>query len=251
MVTTLRGSDITTYSDANGNTITGTPITNNNAVIEFMGSNCHVTFDDTFTLHGKISFRRDNGTVRMGRRSSFRGLMSLGLDCSVTFGDSVYCGLNLQITTAEATSVTLGNDLLIANNCVIRSDDSHPIYDGVTGNRINPSASITVMDHVWLGQESLLMPGARIGKGSVIGARSMVTKSRPVPAHCIAIGAPARVQRTKIKWTRKHLQVSDDIPDSIPSVFSADDVRPARAAHTVRRRPVRRWARSFLGALRS
>lgn len=235
MGVTLKGAEVREYSDAKGNTIVGNPATNPAAKVEFNGSNCRVVFGEKVTLHGAISFRRDNSTVFIGTRTNFRGLMSLGLGCSVTIGDDVYCGLDLQMTTAEGTSITLGSDLLIANHVRIRADDSHPIYDGVTGKRINPSASVTVEDHVWLGQEVFLMPGAHVHTGAVVGARSMVTKSRPVPANCLAIGTPAKVQRRKINWVRKHLQLNWEIPETVPSIFEPDELVSEPASNRMTR----------------
>ncbi|WP_166188078.1 acyltransferase [Paenarthrobacter ureafaciens] len=220
----LRGGNVCDYTDDNGNSIKGRPQTSNGSVVEFHGKNCQVTFEPGAKMHGAIVLLRDNSTVHIGRNSLFRGRMTLGLGCAVTFGNDIYCGIDLQVTTAEGANVTLGSDLLIANNVRIRADDSHPIYDGVTGQRINPAMSVTVGNHVWIGQETFLMPGSSIGSGSVIGARSMVTKSRPVPENVIAIGSPAKVQRRKIHWVRKHLQTSTDVPIDIPSIFEPDDL---------------------------
>lgn len=230
MPTRLRGAEITDYSDSLGNTVVGTPKASAGAFVEFIGSGCSVTFDEGTKLDGAIIFRRDNSTVIIGKGSMYRGRMSLGLDCTVSFGTRIYCGKDVQVTTAEGTSLTLGNDLLIGDRCCFRTDDSHPLYDGVTGRRLNASQSITVEKHVWIGQEVYLMPGSHVGSGSVIGARSMVTKSRPIPPNSLAIGTPARVHRSQIHWVRKHLQRDDDVPDSIAPIFA-----PATARSRIKR----------------
>jgi acetyltransferase-like isoleucine patch superfamily enzyme len=219
--TRLTGTQITGYKDADGNMVIGAPRIQGVASIEFLASNCQVQFAPGAQFQGSISFRRDNARVSIGRGSWFRGQMSLGLDCTVTFGDNIYCGRNLYVTTAEGADITLGDDLLISDNCYIRADDSHPIYDATSGHRINPSRSITVENHVWIGQEVFIMPGSHIATGSVVGARSMVTKSTPIPAHSLAVGSPAKVQRRDIHWVRKHLQNSTDIEPSIPGLFTS------------------------------
>ncbi len=48
---------------------------------------------------------------------------------------------------------------------------------------------------VWIGHEALILPGARIGAGAVIGARSVV--SGEIPAYAIASGNPARIVRRR------------------------------------------------------
>ncbi|MDP9982881.1 acetyltransferase-like isoleucine patch superfamily enzyme [Pseudarthrobacter oxydans] len=223
MTAILRGHDIRDYSDANGNSIVGAPACSPGASIEFKGANCRVVFGTGSKFGGAIVFHRNNSSVSMGKWAWYRGRITLGLECAVSMGEKFYSGFDLQISTAEGAGVTFGDDVLIANQCRIRADDSHPIYDGVSGERINPSRSIAVGDHVWIGQEVFVMPGSTIGSGCVIGARSVVTRSRPVPPHTLALGSPATVHREKINWVRTHLQMNE-IPDSVPSIFSADEL---------------------------
>lgn len=233
----LAGAQITEYADTMGNRITGTPRLLGPATVEFLGSNCHLHFAPGARIQGSISFRRDNSTVAIGHDSWFRGQMSLGLECRVTFGDNIYCGRNLYVTTAEGADIILGDDLLISDNCYIRADDSHPIYDGPTGARINPARPVAIGDHVWIGQEVFLMPGAVVGSGAIVGARSMVTRTNPVPPNALAIGSPAKVQRDGVQWVRKHLQNSHDIEEQImpiepPSSSSDHDERAAADMHS-------------------
>jgi acetyltransferase-like isoleucine patch superfamily enzyme len=52
---------------------------------------------------------------------------------------------------------------------------------------------ITVGANVWIGHDSVVLPGVSIGTGSIVGARSVVIDS--VPDFAIAVGNPARVIR--------------------------------------------------------
>jgi virginiamycin A acetyltransferase len=54
----------------------------------------------------------------------------------------------------------------------------------------------TVVEHdVWIGMEAVIMPGVRIGSGSIVAARSVVTHD--VPPYSIVAGNPARVVRMR------------------------------------------------------
>ena len=64
-----------------------------------------------------------------------------------------------------------------------------------------PARRIRIGRNVWIGFDSCVLPGVSIGEGSIVGARSVVTKN--VPAYTIVAGNPARVIR-KIE--------KDDIP---------------------------------------
>lgn len=46
---------------------------------------------------------------------------------------------------------------------------------------------------MWIGSNAVVLPGVRIGYGSVIGAGSVV--SRDIPPMTVALGTPCRVVR--------------------------------------------------------
>jgi galactoside O-acetyltransferase len=55
------------------------------------------------------------------------------------------------------------------------------------------SEPIVIEDKVWIGSNAVVLPGVRIGYGSVVGAGSVV--SRDVPPMSVAVGTPCRVLR--------------------------------------------------------
>jgi acetyltransferase-like isoleucine patch superfamily enzyme len=67
---------------------------------------------------------------------------------------------------------------------------------------------------VWIGANVVVMPGAKIGNGSVIGASSVITKS--IPAYSIVVGNPGRVVRNRF---------SDEIVNKLLEMewWNADD----------------------------
>jgi maltose O-acetyltransferase len=54
---------------------------------------------------------------------------------------------------------------------------------------------VIIGDDVWLGARVLLLPGARVGSGSVIGAGAVV--SGEIPPMSVAVGNPARVVKRR------------------------------------------------------
>ncbi len=67
---------------------------------------------------------------------------------------------------------------------------------GVPADYSFPNHGDTVIGNdVWLGYDSLIMPGLRIGDGAVVGTRSVVTKD--VPPYHIVGGNPARIIRAR------------------------------------------------------
>jgi len=94
-------------------------------------------------------------------------------------------------------SITFGNDCLIAS-AHLRTSDHHKIFPLAGDKQLNPPGNIRVGDHVWLGEDVLILKGADIGSGTVIGAKSLVSK--PVPWNVLAAGNPLRVIREEIRW---------------------------------------------------
>jgi acetyltransferase-like isoleucine patch superfamily enzyme len=56
-----------------------------------------------------------------------------------------------------------------------------------------PARPIAIGNGVWIGFDSVVLPGVRIGDGAIVGARSVVTGD--VPPYAIVAGNPARVIR--------------------------------------------------------
>ncbi len=56
---------------------------------------------------------------------------------------------------------------------------------------INP----IIEDDVWIGRNAIIMPGVRIGKGSIVGAGAVVTKN--VEPYSIVGGVPAKLIRKR------------------------------------------------------
>ena len=88
--------------------------------------------------------------------------------------------------------VQIGDDVNFAQNVII-TGLNHNFRD-VNATISNQGVStnlVTIADDVWIGANSVILPGVSIGKHSVVAAGSVVT--RPVPAYSICAGNPARV----------------------------------------------------------
>ena len=92
------------------------------------------------------------------------------------------------ITIGENVWVTSGCRLLCHQRDLSLYDKDKPVMD--LPLKYSP---IVIGDGAHVGIGSIIMPGVTIGRGAVIGAGAVVT--RDIPAHCIAMGVPARVTR--------------------------------------------------------
>ena len=91
-------------------------------------------------------------------------------------------------------SISIGRRCLIAANCQIIDSNGHPTALDRPEMRIcerDCPRPVVIEDDVWIGTGVLVLPGTRIGRGSVVGAGSVV--SRDIPPGVVAAGNPARV----------------------------------------------------------
>ena len=84
--------------------------------------------------------------------------------------------------------VTIGNEVFIGPkvNLITINHDVNPENRNATYGR-----PIVIEDKVWIGINSTILPGVKIGYGAIVGAGSVVTKD--VPAMTIVAGNPARI----------------------------------------------------------
>ena len=110
--------------------------------------------------------------------------LSIGAHFGMT-GGAIVCANHIQI----------GDYVTVGCNTIIADTDFHPltVQTRLTDFLQGESQPITIEDHVFIGMHCLILKGVTIGKGSVIGAASVVTKD--VPSGVVAAGNPARVLR--------------------------------------------------------
>ena len=91
-------------------------------------------------------------------------------------------------------SILIGKRCLIAGNCQIIDSNGHDLSFPDVENRLNTGGAsypVVIEDEVWIGANSIVLPGVRVGRGAVIGANSVVSAN--VPPMVVARGNPAEV----------------------------------------------------------
>ncbi len=96
--------------------------------------------------------------------------------------------------------ITIGDNSSIAWETLLMDTDEHPIYDN-DKNILNPDKPIYIGNDVWIAARCVLLKGAYIGDGCIVGANSLITKKFDVEKSVIA-GNPARVIKQAITWKR-------------------------------------------------
>ena len=100
--------------------------------------------------------------------------------------------LNYNVVMLDTSPIHIGAGSLIAPG-VCLACAGHAIDPAQRTAGVETSKPITLEDGVWIGANATVCGGVTIGKGSIIGAGSVVTKD--IPAGVIAVGNPCRVMR--------------------------------------------------------
>ncbi len=99
---------------------------------------------------------------------------------------------NYGLTVLDVGKVRIGKNAQLAPNVGIYTA-GHPIHPETRATGYEYGIDITIGDDVWIGANTVILPGVTIGDCCVIGAGSVV--NRDIPAWSVACGNPCRVLR--------------------------------------------------------
>lgn len=159
---------------------------------------------DVFISSGAsiINDRNDPGKIRIGRGTRIWGdLVTFHHGGEIIVGEDCFVGPQTRIWSAK--SITIGNRVLIAHNVNVHDNISHPkdwqlrhdeyvefVRTGIHKTVDLREESVTIEDDAWIGFNSTILKGVRIGRGAIIGAGSMVL--RDVEPWTVNVGNPLR-----------------------------------------------------------
>lgn len=178
----------------------------NGSIIKNNGINNQILVEDgakvsfcTFSING------NNNTILIKKNAVINGCVFLVDDDfnEIHIGENSTFTGRTELITTEGTRIIVGHDCMFAYGIVVRTGDHHSLL-GSKGERINMSKSISIGNHVWVGQNAFLLKGAEIQDGCVIGACSVVTRGS-TDKNAVLAGNPAKVIRSEVLWVREQI----------------------------------------------
>lgn len=140
-----------------------------------VGTNCYVgPYAVIYVNNYNENF--NNSSLQLGNETSI-GEFSNIRAC----GGSIKIGSKVQI--AQNVNIIASNHLF---------EKGMPIKDQAWDENDN---FIEIGDDVWIGCGTTILPGSKIGSGSIIGANSLVIGE--IPENVIAFGSPAKVKKSR------------------------------------------------------
>jgi acetyltransferase-like isoleucine patch superfamily enzyme len=146
---------------------------------------CDVTIGDRFQTGHNVMIREK---TRIG------DYVSIGTGVIIEGNTHIGDRVNLQSMVYLPTNTTIGDRVFIGPNAVLTNDRYPPSgIGGLVGPVIEHDAAV--------GANATILPGVRIGEGALVAAAAVVT--RDVPAHMLAVGAPAKIRELPSALARK------------------------------------------------
>ena len=134
---------------------------------------------------GKLVLLKHGNNINIERKASFSSRCEIGNNSSI--GKNALLG-----KTIIKDNVMMGPDVKIFTFNHIHDDINIPMIKQGVGSE----KPVVIESDVWIGANVIILPGITIGKGCIIGAGSVVTKS--TPPYTICCGNPAIVKKNRI-----------------------------------------------------
>ncbi|TGK48604.1 acyltransferase [Leptospira bouyouniensis] len=149
-------------------------------------------------------------TVRdVGSKITINDHVSIGANCSLAVSSGFHLnigkGTSIHSNAIFSGAINIGEDCLFGPSVTLLSTTHNidgrqkireldAIYYKEHGHSKN--GPIEIGDDCWLGVNSVILPGVKLGKGCVVGANSVVTKN--FPDYSIVGGVPAKLLKKRI-----------------------------------------------------
>ncbi|MBL0921841.1 MAG: colanic acid biosynthesis acetyltransferase WcaF [Phycisphaerales bacterium] len=144
------------------------------------------TIQNQYALRRRI-LRAFGATI--GNTTRFRPSVVIERPWLLTVGELTICGDHAQLIGPERISI--GARCVVSQYAILAT----AIADPDSPTHADRAAPITMEDDTWVAADSLVLPGAVIRRGTVVGARSLVQGE--LPEWRIATGEPAAPRRSR------------------------------------------------------
>lgn len=127
--------------------------------------------------------------AEIGSKVLIRPSVRVTYPWKLKIGNYSWIGDNVELYTLGA--ITIGNNAVVSQGSYLCTG-THDYHDPSFKIEARP---IVVEDEAWIAAQVFVAPGVLIGRGAVVGARSLVLAD--VPGGAIVVGHPAAVRGTR------------------------------------------------------
>jgi putative colanic acid biosynthesis acetyltransferase WcaF len=131
--------------------------------------------------------------VKVGKNVRICSSVRIVGNGKLAIGDDTWIGPLTFISSTFPAEVNIGGNVDIAPRVYIGTGSHEIDMIGLHSAGKGVNSSIVIDDGVWICAGVILLPGVRIGKKSIIGAGSVVTKD--IPEFLLGVGNPCRIAK--------------------------------------------------------
>ena len=122
------------------------------------------------------------------------------------------CGVYpCAVIRGDQNSIEIDEGTNVQDNCVIHCDAGHSVKIGknVSLGHCSIIHGAIIEDECLIGINSTVLNGAKIGKGSIIGANALVTSDMIVPENSLVLGIPGKIIKQDKEFSKKNIENAD------------------------------------------
>lgn len=136
---------------------------------------------------GKVLFDYCGSNVNIEKGADF------GTGKGISLGDYSGIGVNCKVRGP----LTIGENVMMGPNVnILTHSHNFDRTDIPMCKQGGNFKSVTIGNDVWIGMNTLILPGVHIGNGVIIGAGAVVTKD--IPDYVVVGGVPAKIIKNRI-----------------------------------------------------
>ena len=132
----------------------------------------------------------------IGKNLRFRGNPYFVHGNSIRIGNNVYIGNNCEFHSGKKSKIIIEDNVTFGPSVYLDTHMHNFDRQDIPINQQSTSEKdIFIEEDVWIGTKVVILQGVRVGRGSIIGASSVVTKD--VAPYSIYAGIPAKLLRKR------------------------------------------------------
>lgn len=159
-----------------------------------------------FSYRSSISPRSTLNLFNGGRIEIGKGCFIMDYAMILSYGGNIKIGDRVSVNPFTILyghgGLEIGNDVLIAAHTVIIPANHTFSSRKLIRTQHATAKGIKIGDDVWIGANCAILDGVTVGKGCVIGAGSVVTKS--LPPYSVVVGNPAKILYKRRAQDKSH-----------------------------------------------